>query len=157
LLIALLLGEWGIVGQPLLYISSYFDRHRDAYVEGLLAVSQRAEWRGWVELFLTAVLVEAEDALERSRHLLGLRERYRTELQRGRGDARVLQIVDDVFERPTTTVPRVEQRLAVGYQTARNIVEGLVDVGVLAEVTGRRRNRVYLAPEIFRILNAERE
>lgn len=80
LLIALLLGEWGIVGQPLLSVSRYFDHHRDAYIDGLLAVSQRGDWRGWVELFLTAVLTQAEDALTRSRRLLDLRERYRAEI-----------------------------------------------------------------------------
>lgn len=157
LLIALLLGEWGIVGQPLLYVSSYFDRHRDAYVDGLLAVRQRGEWGAWVELFLTAVLVQAEDALERSRRLLDLRERYRAEIQRGRGTVRALRLVDDLFERPTTTVPRVEQRLAITYATARSLVKGLVDIGILAEVTGQRRNRVYFAGEIFGILNAEPE
>lgn len=154
LLIPLLLKEWGVLGQPLLYVSDYFDRHRDDYVDGLLRVSQRGDWRGWLELFLSAVREQAEDSLARSRRLLDLRESYRRDLQQERGSARTLQAVDDLFERPTTSIPRVEQGLGVTYPTAKGIVERLEGLGIVTEVTGQRRNRVYLAVGIFDELNA---
>lgn len=157
LLIPLLLQEWGVLGQPLLYVSDYFDHHRDDYVDGLLRVSQRGDWRGWLDLFLSAVREQAEDALARSRRLLDLRETYRRDLQPKRVSVQTLQVVDDLFERPTTSVPRIEQRLSITYPTASRIVARLVQLGIVTEVTGRRRNRIYLSEPIFEILTADAE
>jgi Fic family protein len=76
LLITLLLAVWGLLPQPVLYLSAFFERHRSEYYDRLLAVSRRAEWEVWIEYFLAGVCSQAQDARDRSRRLLDLRETY---------------------------------------------------------------------------------
>lgn len=154
LLVPLLLREWGLLDRPLLYVSDELDRCREEYMDGLLRVSQRGDWTGWLGFFLGAVRAQAHDALGRSERLLALRERYRGPYQLGGRSGRLLQVVDDLFERPTLTVSRVADRLGVTYPSAQKLVDRLVADGVVAEVTGQRRNRVYVAAEIVEVLVA---
>jgi Fic family protein len=136
----------------LLYLSGYFEQNRDAYLDGLLAVSQHGAWDRWIYLCLTAVLTQAKDGLERSRRLLDLRERYRAHLQSGK-QAGALQVLDSLFEWPTTTVKLLEERLDIPRFSAQRYVTTLIEEGVLVELTGRQRNRIYGALEVIRILS----
>ena len=144
-----------MLNQPIIYLSDYFDRHRAAYVDGLLHVSQHGDWDRWIRLFLDAVTAQAHDGLRRSEQLLRLREDYRTLFQSQRGSARILQVIDEVFARPALTITRVAERLSVKYPTAQKIVERLEAEGVIREITGRRRDRVYLATGILQALERD--
>ncbi len=155
LLLPLLLSEWGLLNQPLIYLSDYFDRHRDAYVDGLLHVSQQGDWNGWIRLFLDALETQATDGLRRSEQLLLLREEYRERFQTGGGSARVLQVIDELFARPMLTITYVAERLAIGFQAAGTIVERLEGEGIVNEITGQRRSRVYLATGILQALEQD--
>lgn len=156
LLIPLLLETWEVMRFPqLLQLSDEIDRDRANYLDGLLLVGQRGDWDGWLRFFLDAVRVQARRAARLSSGVLGLRERYRADLQAGRGSTRLLQLVDELFERPTLTVGRAAERLGVSFPTAQGLIDRLVGQGLLIEVTGQRRNRVYLATPILDILNAD--
>lgn len=154
LLIPLLMVRWGLMSQPALYVSDFFNVHRDLYVDGLWNVSRFGMWREWIDLFVLAVRMQALDSFDRARRLSTLRRTYEDRYKSGRTLATMLQIVDMLFERPAVTVPMVEQRLGVTYPTAAKWVRQLVDDGVLIEVTDRPRNRIFLATEVFAILNA---
>src|ERR687898_1451233 len=82
LLITLMLIERDLLPEPLLYLSAYFERHRGAYYDHLLAVSQKGEWEEWLLFFLRGVSVEARDASLRAGKLFDLRETYRQRLKR---------------------------------------------------------------------------
>lgn len=155
LLIPLLLSEWGFLPLPILYLSDHFDRNATEYRDGLLAVSQRGDWAGWLGFFLDAVVEQSIAFLARSEALLALRQRYREELQATEQSIRLLVLVDDLFERPTTTIKRVAERLGVVVTTATGLVQRLEERGILTEVTGGRRNRVYLAREIVDLLRED--
>lgn len=152
LLMSLLLCRWGLLWKPLLYLSGYFEQNREAYIDGLLSVSQHGTWDAWIDLCLEAVTVQARDGMERSRRLLDLRESYRARFQTGK-QAGVLPVIDSLFDRPTTTVKQLEERLDMPRFSAQRYVTALVEEGVLIELTGRQRNRVFGAHEVIRILS----
>ena len=125
LLIVLLLCVWDLLPQPLLYLSAYFQRHRDTYYGRLLAVSQRGAWDDWLRFFLQGVVVQSRDAVSRSRRLLDLHEGYRERFQSQRAAARLLQVVDVLFAQPVTTINRVAETLEVSHQSATRYVNTL--------------------------------
>jgi Fic family protein len=153
LLMSLLFSRWGLLDKPLLSLSGYFERHREAYIDGLLAVSQQGAWDAWIALCLDAIAEQARDGLERSNRMLDLREAYRARYQTGRQTG-MLAVIDDLFVWPTATVRQIEERLAIPRFTAQRYVTALVEEGILIEITGRRRNRVFAAHEAIDILGA---
>ena len=152
LLITLLLCVWGLLPQPVLYLSAFFERHRSGYYDRLLAVSRRAEWQGWIEYFLAGVCSQAQDARDRSKRLLDLRDTYRDRLQSARASALLLRLVDELFAAPAVTIPRAAAVLDVTPRAAQLNVDKLVGAGVLHEASGRRRNRIFVAREIVTTL-----
>jgi Fic family protein len=149
LLIVLLLCAWDLLPQPLLYLSAYFQRHRETYYQCLLAVSQRDAWTEWLLFFLQGVVTQSKDAVARSRRLLDLRERYRVQFQSQRTAARLLQVIDVLFTRPVTTINQLAEALDVSHQSATRYVRTLESEGIMREITGQARNRVYQADAIL--------
>lgn len=156
LLIVLLLAAYGLLDQPLLYLSAAFERQRDDYYRRLLDVSQRGAWQEWIAFFLNATIAEARDAIHRSRRLLELRENWRTSLQQEGFAASVLVLVDSLFQTPVISIPQAKSVLNMSFRGAKLNVEKLQAKGYLSEVTGQQRNRVYLAKPISDILSADR-
>ena len=154
LLIALLLGAWGLMPRPLLYMSAYFEANREAYYDLLLRVSRQGAWDEWLLFFLRGVDSQARDGLHRAERLATLRERYRQQMQSERTAARLLRAVDLLFARPALTVRDVESALGVGFATARRYVRRLEESGILREITGRSRDRVYQADEVLAAIEA---
>ncbi len=152
LLITLMLIERDLLPEPLLYLSAYFERHRAAYYDHLLAVSRKGAWEDWLLFFLRGVTTESRDAARRAGRLFELRESYRERLQREGARANMLAAVDHLFARPVTDIRDLAQVLGVTFEAARRLVNSLEEEGVLEEITGRRRNRVYAAPEVMRLL-----
>jgi Fic family protein len=152
LLIILLLCEWGLLPKPLLYLSAYFEAHRQEYYDRLLEVSQRGAWEDWLVFFLSGVSIQSLDAVRRISRLQALRTDYQERLQSQRAAGRLLQTLDIIFERPILNVRQVEAALEIPYRTAQRYVERLVELGFLREVTGQRRNRLYRADEILRAI-----
>jgi Fic family protein len=150
LLIVLLMCLWGLLSEPLLYLSAFFDARREEYLDHLMAVSQRGAWEEWVGFFLEGVLVQAHDARERARRLQDLRETYRQQLQSERAASRILQVIDLLFGRPFVSIPGLASEMNVSFVAARRYVERLVEIGLLREVTGRARNRLFVAGDILR-------
>ncbi|MCH8802139.1 MAG: Fic family protein [Chloroflexi bacterium] len=155
LLLSLLLCDKGYLTQPLLYLSGFFEENRDRYIDSLLRVSQQGDWAGWVDFFLEGVAEQSRDVVDRSGLLLDLRQQYRDRAQTARASALPLLLVDELFQIPAITISMARALLDVTYVSAQRAVERLVGLGILKEVTGRQRNRVYLAPEILGIINAE--
>lgn len=154
LLLALLLVHWELLSQPLLYLSQYFEHHRDDYYDLLLAVSAEGAWREWVEFFLKGVAEQARVTNDRARALLDLQQEWRERLTAPRASALPLRLVDSLVESPVITIPRAQETLGVGsYHTARNQVLKLEKAGILREVTGESHGKVYVAPQVLRILH----
>ncbi len=154
LLLSLLLVSWGLLPLPLLYLSAYFERFRDAYYDLLEAVSARGAWREWVLYFLRGVEGQARDAVDRARRLQDLQLDWRRRLTQARASALLLRLVDALFQSPAVTLPQVQRMLGVTHRTAGQAVARLVAAGILQAVPGRARNRQFVAPEVLAVLAA---
>ncbi len=152
LLIPLVLQDRGLLPQPLLYLSAYFERSRLEYYERLLRVSTHGDWDGWIAYFLLGVSAQAKEAVDLADRLLALHNRYREELQARRVTANVLALIDALFENPLMYTKRAEDILGVSAPTARASIGVLVDHGVLHEVTKRSWRRIYEASEVYSLL-----
>lgn len=153
LLITLFLCERGALRQPLLYLSAYFERYRQDYYDRLLAVSRDGAWNAWLEFFLRGVLTQSEHAIESARRIVDQREEYRRRLHDRRASASVLSLLDLVFTNPYLSVPRVAEALNISFNTANNAIAKLLQLGILEEVTGQQRNRIYVAGDLLRVLS----
>jgi Fic family protein len=150
LLIALLLCQWELLPQPLLYLSAYFECNRAEYYDRLLTISRGGEWEAWLRFFLTGVRDQALESAGRVKLLQGLREHYRDLLAARRDAARLGQVLDFLLGHPIASVRQVQAGLGLGdYKTVLRYVGKLEQAGILREVTGGKRNRLYRADEIL--------
>jgi len=154
LLITLLLCSDQLLSQPLLYLSAFFEKHRDEYYARLRGVSHKGEWNAWIEFFLQGVAEQSKDAVLRSRRLLALWQTYRQKMQSARSSALQLTLIDELFSYPAMTIPQAARRLKVTPRSAQLNVDKLMKADILKEATGRQRGRIYIAPEIIRIIEA---
>ena len=150
LLIMLLLYEWGLLPQPLLNLSAYFEHYRQEYYDHLLAVSQRGRWDAWLLFFLRGISAQARDSVIRMERLQGIREKYDVIVQADRNVPRMAAVVDFLFARPLFTNRQLSTELKIPFKTAGQYIEKLIQAGILRETTGYARNRVFQADEILR-------
>jgi Fic family protein len=151
LLISLLLCERKCLPQPLLYLSTYLERHDDEYKDHLLRVSQRGAWDEWITFFLRGVAEQSRDAVARSHRLLDLWQTYRQNLQGKRTSALTLRLVDTLFETVMLTIPRAAELLGVTYASAKQNLERLVLEGIVDRLPNSRP-QTYFAHNILRTL-----
>ena len=153
LLIILLLRQRELLPQPLLHPSNYFEKHRSEYYARLLAVSQQGRWEEWLTFFLTGIRDQSREASLRVQSLQTLRENYRL-LFAGQRNATGLQnAVDFLIGHPIVTVRQVQEGLNLkDYKIAQRHIAKLQDAGVLREITGRSRNRLFRANEILKAI-----
>jgi Fic family protein len=144
LLITFLLCQRKILRQPLLYLSLYLTRHKPEYYERLMAIRDYGDWEGWLKFFLRGVAEVANQATDTARRILQLREEHRHFVsQHIRGSANGLRLLDLLYERPIVSVGLAARQLAVTNPTANNLVNQLENAGLLVEITGRHRNRLF--------------
>jgi Fic family protein len=154
LILSLLLCDWKLLPKPLLYLSAYFDQHREEYFDHLLSVSQRGEWNDWIAFFLKGVAEQAYDAVERSRKLLDLRLQYQEKLHKAHASGLTLKLVDCLFDLPAMTVPLAKVKLHVSYPGAKHTVLKLVDAGILQATDEKHHPKLYLANGILGLISA---
>jgi cell filamentation protein, protein adenylyltransferase len=149
LLISLLLHERGLLPQPLLYISAYFERSGAEYYDRLLRVSTHSDWQGWLAYFLKGVAIQAQAAVDDAERLLVLQVRYHDLLSTARARQAAHQLVDQLFMNPYVAAPRAAKLLKVSAPTARAAIRDLEAQGILHELTGRKWGQLFLASEIL--------
>jgi Fic family protein len=143
LLITFLITERKLLARPVLYLSHFFKRHRAEYYERLQGVRESGDWEAWLAFFLRGVAEVSHEATETAAAILRMREEYRERITErlGRAAANGHRIMEKLFNHPIVTVALVRQWLKVTPAGANNLVNRLVDVGLLREITGYARNR----------------
>lgn len=153
LLVTLLLDDWGLLSQPLLYLSNFIETNGQEYYDRLLAVSQKEGWEDWLMFFLDVVHSQAADASRRIANLQELRAQYQTQFANDRTRENLSHLVDYLISTPIISISQAQETLELGsYTTVQRCVEKLVLYGIVREVTGKGRNRIYQADQILRIL-----
>lgn len=153
LMIILFLIERQALPHPLLYLSHYFERNRQEYYDLLLRVSQLGDWESWVKFFLKGVILQGEHAIGSAKRIIDQREKYRRELQMGKASASVLALLDLVFINPYLDIQLAAGRLGISYPTSQKAIYRLEDAGILEEITGQQRGRIYVARQLLRLLD----
>ena len=152
LLITLELCERNVLPVPLLYLSAFFEATRADYYGGLRGVSERGDWAGWLQYFLNGVARQAEDALNRAERINNLLTHWRAKLAGDAGAKIAFQMLDMLGANPFVTARGAQQRLGVAYNTAMRAIGQLDKQGIIKEVSGAKRDRVFCARKLLDIL-----
>jgi Fic family protein len=154
LLVSLLLsGEGRVLSKPLLYLSLYLKRNRDEYYERLQRVRTHGEWEEWVRFFLEGIVEVAASATETTRRLLDLVERDRRRIQElGRAAASAARLHEIAIGEIVFRIPQAARALDSNEVTVGSAARNLERLGIVAETTGRRRNKRYVYVEYLRVL-----
>ncbi len=155
LLITFFLCEGGHLHEPLLYLSAFFEQYRDEYYTRLLEVSRSGDWIGWIRFFLRGIATQASAARVDSERIVALQKSYRQMFQKRKASPTALAIVDELFLNPYVTATRLAKRLNVSFPTVQTTIDWLLKIGILREITGRQRNRVYCAEELLRAIEGQ--
>ncbi|MEB0013938.1 Fic family protein [Glaciimonas sp. Gout2] len=144
LLIAALLEQWGLLQEPLLYLSGYLKRHQAEYYQLLSGIRTEGNWEAWVAFFLdgvTAAAAEAERSIVEIASLVAAdRRRLLDSPKSGSAAYRLFELLPMM---PRFTVERARQKLATSFPTANAAVKMLTDLGIVIEMTGQRKNRSF--------------
>ena len=153
LLITLLLVTWRFLSQPLLYLSSFIEKNRTEYYDRLLAVTQKGQWEGWLLFFLDGLHEQAEDAADRIQALQKLRLEYQQLFSSDRSRKNLAKMVDYFISTPISSIKQAQESTALGnFATIQGYLQKLEALGIIHEVTGKARGRIYQADRILKIL-----
>jgi Fic family protein len=146
MLVPLFLWQTGLIRRPMFYISAYFEARRDAYYDGLLAVSRDDDWTGWCRFFLEAVRAQAEDNLARAHGILTLHEDMKRRLPEMTRSQYAIRALDWIFERPIFRSSDFVESAGIPAPTARRFLIVLKKGEVLRTLAaGRGRRAAILA------------
>jgi Fic family protein len=151
LVITLFLMERRVLPTPLLYLSAFFEATRDEYYRRLRGVTERGEWLEWLEYFLNGVARQSEDAVARAERINGHLAAWRSQVA-GLSSSAPSRLLDLIAANPFITVNKAAGDLGVAFTTAQRGVNKLEELGILTQVGGARRDRVYCAKTLLDIL-----
>lgn len=155
LLIALLLHHSGALSQPLLYLSLYFKQHRSEYYRLLDVVRANGDWEAWLDFFLEGVASTANGAVQTAHRLDNLVRADATRAQTlKRTASSALRVFNALRERPVSTLDVICRRSGLTFPTATKGMNALLELGIARELTGQRRNRVFVYDQYLALLNA---
>ena len=144
LLIAALLEHWGLLPEPLMYLSGYLKQHQTDYYRHLSSIRTHGDWEGWVVFFLQGVEAAALDAERGIVSIASLvaadRRRLLAASKAGPASYRLFELLPMM---PRFTVERVRQKLGTSFPTANAAVQMLAELGIVTELTGQKKNRSY--------------
>ena len=150
LLVSLLLSAWGLLPYPLLYLSAYFEEQRQEYYRQLLSVSQKGSWESWLEFFLVGVDKQARESTSRLRRLSEIRLEFVEKIAQERTRKTLTQAVDFLMGQPIITVSHLQDGIGLNnFVTAQRYVDRLIELGILRQLGGRARNRLFVSDEIY--------
>jgi Fic family protein len=150
LLNTLQLYDANLLERPNLYLSEYFNRNKNTYVERMEAIRFHGEWEAWLSFFIEGIARQARESVERTLALAALRREYEDEY--GGKSYTKNQLAVTLFEQPYVTSKTVQRLFEVKQPTASRAINELVDEGVLEEAPRHGRNKEYRARGIFEIL-----
>jgi len=160
LLIAFLLCNSGVLHKPVLYLSHYFKRYQQTYYDRLQAIRDLGAWEDWFLFLLRGVIEVSEQATETARRILKMREEHRNGISGTLGYAagNGHRVLETLYAKPIVSVKDVEAVTGTSFAAANQLVKRLEEMGLLEEITGRTRNRLFrYAPYIQLFADHENE
>jgi len=154
LLITFLLCHAGVLRDPLLYLSLYLKQHRQDYYALLDRVRRDGDWEAWLTFFLEGVRVTAEGAVETAQRLAGIFREDRAAIEtKGRRAGSALRVHDAIKARPILSMPEICRATGLSFPAASSAMDLLVEMKIARELTGKRRNRLFVYDRYLAILS----
>jgi Fic family protein len=149
LLITFILVHDNILKRPLLYLSYFFKRNRQQYYDRLNNIRNKGDWEGWIKFFLQGVYEVSNQATETAQRIIALQEQDRARLA---GIPNGLKLIDQLFFNPLITINEIRRLTGISPATAGRLVKQMIQLDILAEITGYARNRKFIYKDYFTIL-----
>ena len=145
LLITFMLCQRQILIRPVLYISHYFRRNQQKYYDLLQSTRDSGDWESWLRFFLNGVAMVSNEATETARQIVEMREQHRGLIQQefGRAAGNALNVLEYLFQQPIVKINDIKELLDITHSGASGLTHRLVHAGLLFEVPGRARNRLF--------------
>jgi Fic family protein len=153
LLITLYLVSTGLLDKPTLYLSDFFERNKSLYYDNLTIVRQANNLSQWIKYFLVAVIETSEKGIQSFRKILGIRERIEGKklLSLGKRITKARVLINYLYRKPIINVKEVEELLSITTKPANAIINEFENLGILKEITGYKRNRLFLFEEYYNL------
>lgn len=151
LLLSLMIYKTCKLIMPWLYLSEFFDKYKEEYVDTLFNVSAKGDWHSYLEFCLRATTTQAREAIDRFDSLVKIQQDYQKIIGLSGGSARLNTIIEALFNSPFITIPDVKNILETTYPTAKNDVERLISLGILRQIKEGFRPKIFYAKEIFEV------
>lgn len=146
LLITLYLVDRKILSKPLLYLSSYFDRNKSHYYDNLTLVRSKNDMTQWLKYFLTGMVDTAENAVATLSRVIALKNELEVYINQsfGRRSHSATILLQQLFHNPLLTIQRAKDVCQLSFKSANNLVTDFMNEGILKEMTGQSRNRMFV-------------
>lgn len=157
LLITLYLLDKGLLQKPTLYLSDFFERNRRDYYDNLMRVREKDDLRTWLEFFLIGVIETTESSITTFRKIIELRDRIELSelIKLGKKQADAKKLINELYKKPIVDASFVSDRLQIHQSTANRLIRDFQDMGILEELTGYKRNRIFAFSEYVSIFQQE--
>jgi Fic family protein len=154
LLITLLLAEGKALREPMLYLSIYFKKYRQGYYDLLNRVRTEGDWESWLDFFADAIIATAGQAVETVQRLEQMARRDRERIQKlGRPASSALRVHHELLSRPVATPRVLAAQSGLSHVTVNKTLRHLAQLGIVHELTGHRRHRVFSYAQYLAVLN----
>ena len=142
------LVESNILTKPTLYLSAFFEKNRTSYYDSLTIVRQNNNLEQWIKLFLNGVAETADDSIETFKKIVDLRQKIENKIMTLGVMAKKAQtLLLFMFSRPIINNKIVQKELDISFNSANRMIKSLADLGILNEITGYSRNRLFVLKE----------
>lgn len=155
LLITLYLLDKGLLQKPTLYLSDFFERNRRDYYDNLMRVREKDDLRTWLEFFLIGVIETTESSITTFRKITELRDRIELSelIKLGKKQADAKKLINELYKKPIVDASFVSDRLQIHQSTANRLIRDFQEMGILEELTGYKRNRIFAFSEYISIFH----
>ena len=155
LLIILQLIDAQILSKPVLYMSTFFEKHRNSYYASLSQVRESNDLEQWITFFLNRIVETAQNGIETFKAIIVLQQEYDEKiLSLGARAGNAQKLLRFMYAEPITNVNRVVEKLNMNYPTTNRLLKSLAALGVLKEITGFSRNRLFVLEEYLNLFRS---
>lgn len=145
LLITLYLLDKKLLQKPILYLSDFFERNRRDYYDNLTLVRKRNDLENWLLFFLTGVIETAQKSIETFQQIIKLRDDIELNqlISLGKKQADAKRLINELYKQPIMDGLQIAEVLEIHPSTANRLIADFQKLGILEELTGYKRNRIY--------------
>ena len=154
LLITLYLVDKTILKKPILYLSDFFERNRNYYYDNLMIVRTKNDVKQWFKFFLVGIIETAKNGIETFDAILKLKKEVEEKIQKtGNRSHHLLNIMEFLYQKPIVNATKIVEITTVSQATAYKILEELVSMDILKEITGGKRGKIYVFNQYIKLFN----